>query len=150
MALLRDIWDEIQSRIENDDKFRNYFSQLENAIKTEKVNTNYFRMVPGILGPSQVASASGNPPQMGLDFSINLLMIIFSNDPVTIFDQYLRGVEIFMNAMFKKDVIFGNKLTEVPTVTFEPVSAVTNSAGFVIEAGGEMTFQLQKFLGGTL
>ena len=118
MALLRDIWGEVLVRVQHDEEYNRFWNQMETDIKTEAVNENYIRLTVSEIGPSEVGAVSGNPPFMALEMTLKFLVLVFHDDPDLIFDQFLKGMETIYNAIFKKDVVFSNKIQTIPTLTF--------------------------------
>lgn len=150
MSKLRDIWDDIVSRLENDEAFNRFFSEFDTSIQAKEIINDYCRISIGQIGPSEFGAISGNPPFMAMEITINVLIIVSSDDLNRVTDQFLKGAEIFYNALFNKNVVFDNKIQNVPVITFDAIQPVSNDNGFKIEANGTITFNLQKFLGGSL
>ncbi len=148
--ILQDIWDSIIGRLQDDEAFRRFFSEFDDVFETKGITDPYCAVGLPVFGPTEIAAITGDPPQMGSDFQINILIAVRSEDPFTRTKMYLKGVEIFINALFKKDVTFGNKLESVPVIQFDEVENVPGSAGEVVSGKGTIFFKLQKFKGGEL
>lgn len=148
--ILPDIWDSIIDRLQDDEKFRRFFSEFDDVFETKDITDPYCSVGLPVFGPTEIAAVSGDPPQMTSEFQINILIAVRSEDPFTRTKMYLKGVTIFINALFKKDVTFGNKIETVPVIQFDEVQNVDGTQGQVISGKGTIFFKLQKFKGGEL
>ena len=142
MSVLQDTFQAIEDRLTADMIFKNYFRQLETFSLTEVIDEPYFLLgAPGLeVEPHTISLGEV------ATFRIPIQFVIKNDDSQKTTYEYLKAIEIFLNAYYGSDCTFDGKINKTLFSFADPQEQENNS----IVGSGEIEIQLNIFSQGGL